>query len=92
MAGGRTEDVFNTGKNGRTRTIHFLDYARVAIRAYLSERTDSNPALFVSHSRRADGKRLTTWSVQRMVETIVCQNSGGKIVKILSGLLRRGYS
>ena len=71
VANGQAEDVLITGKGGRTRTIHFLDYAREAIRAYLAERTDSNPALFVSHSRRADGKRLTTRSVQRMVETAV---------------------
>lgn len=71
VANGRAQDVLITGKGGRTRTIHFMDYARTAIRAYLAERTDSNPALFVSHSRRADGKRLTTRSVQRIVETAV---------------------
>jgi site-specific recombinase XerD len=71
VANGQAEDVLITGKGGRTRTIHFLDYARQSIRAYLVERTDSNPALFVSHSRRANGKRLTTRSVQRMVETAV---------------------
>jgi integrase len=73
VANGQAEDVLITGKGGRTRTIHFLDYAREAIRAYLAERTDSNPALFISHSRRADGKRLTTRSVQRMVETAVAE-------------------
>ena len=71
VAGGRSEDVLITGKGGRTRTIHFLDYAREAIRTYLAARTDSNPALFVSHSRRANNKRLTTRSVQRIVETAV---------------------
>lgn len=71
VADGRAEDVLITGKGGRARTIHILEYAREAIRAYLAERTDNNPALFVSHSRRANGKRLTTRSVQRMVETAV---------------------
>ncbi len=71
VAHGRAEDVLITGKGGRTRTIHFLDYARAAIRAYLAERTDSNPALFVAHSRRAAGKRLTTRTVQRVVATAV---------------------
>ncbi|MCI0731856.1 MAG: tyrosine-type recombinase/integrase [Chloroflexi bacterium] len=71
VANGQAEDVLITGKGGRTRTIHFLDYAREAIQAYLAERTDNNPALFVSHSRRADSKRLTTRSVQRIVATAV---------------------
>jgi site-specific recombinase XerD len=71
VAGGRAEDVLITGKGGRTRTIHILDYAREAIRTYLAERTDTNPALFVSHSRRANGKRLTTRSVQRIVASAV---------------------
>ncbi|MFQ5418827.1 MAG: tyrosine-type recombinase/integrase [Anaerolineae bacterium] len=71
VAGGHAQDVLITGKGGRTRTIHFLDYAGEAIRSYLEERTDRNPALFVSHSRRANGKRLTTRSVQRIVETAV---------------------
>lgn len=71
VANGRAEDVLITGKGGRSRTIHFLDYAREAIRAYLAARTDNNPALFVSHSRRANGRRLTTRSVQRVVASAV---------------------
>jgi len=71
VANGLAEDVLITGKGGRTRTIHFLPYAREAIQHYLVERTDINPALFVSHSHRANGKRLTTRSVQRIVETAV---------------------
>lgn len=71
VAGGQAEDALITGKGGHTRTIHFLDYARIAIRAYLAERNDMNPALFVAHSRRADNKRLTTRSVQRIVATAV---------------------
>jgi hypothetical protein len=34
-----------------------MPYARAAIRAYLAERTDGNPALFVAHGRNAAGSR-----------------------------------
>lgn len=42
-----------------------MSYALVAIRAYLAERMDMNPALFVSHSRNAKGaKTLPVWCTQ----------------------------
>lgn len=71
VAYGRASKVLITGKGNKTRTIHLQPYAQEAIRRYVAERTDSNPALFVSHSRQANGRRLSTRSVQRIVSRAV---------------------
>ena len=68
---GRPDYVQIIGKGQRTRSVHFSEHAQGAIRAYLSERTDSNPALFVAHSRRAKGTRLSARSVEAIVKTAV---------------------
>jgi site-specific recombinase XerD len=60
-----------TGKGGRPRTLYIRDYARSSIRAYLQERTDSNPALFVAHSRNARGARLSATSAHNVVKRAV---------------------
>lgn len=60
-----------TGKGGKARTVHIRDYARRAIRAYLTERRDHNPALFVSHSRNSSGARLSITSVHGIVKKAV---------------------
>lgn len=60
-----------TGKGGKPRTIYIRDYARRAIRAYLAERKDSNPALFVSHSRNSRNARLSTTTVHNVVKKAV---------------------
>ncbi len=59
------------GKGSKPRTIYLRDYARQAIRAYLAERTDNNPALFVAHSRNARYARLSTTSVHNVVKKAV---------------------
>jgi len=71
MDQGRTPFAIITGKGGRPRTIHIRDYARQAIRAYLRERTDSNPALFVAHSRNAKNARLSSTSAHNTVKRAV---------------------
>ena len=71
VGNGRLDYVQITGKNKRTRSVHFSPHARQAIRAYLSERLDKNPALFVAHSRRANGTRLSPRSVEAIVKTAV---------------------
>ena len=68
---GRSRHASIVGKGNKPRTIHFRDYARRAIRAYLQEREDSNPALFVAHSRNADGARLSTTSAHNVVKKAV---------------------
>lgn len=68
---GRARHAMITGKGGKARTVHIRDYARQAIRAYLAERVDHNPALFVSHSRNANNARLTIASVHNAVKRAV---------------------
>jgi integrase len=60
-----------SGKGGKARTVHIRSYARRAIRAYLAERRDHNPALFVSHSRNSAGARLSITSVHGIVKRAV---------------------
>ncbi|MDX1664133.1 MAG: tyrosine-type recombinase/integrase [Candidatus Promineifilaceae bacterium] len=68
---GRSSHASIVGKGNKPRTIHFRDYARKAIRAYLQEREDGNPALFVAHSRNAAGARLSTTSAHNVVKKAV---------------------
>lgn len=68
---GRSPYAVITGKGGRSRTIYLRDYAQKAIVAYLAERQDSNPALFVAHSRNARNARLTITSVHNIVKKAV---------------------
>jgi site-specific recombinase XerD len=68
---GRSEYATITGKGNKPRTIHMRDYARRAIQAYLSEREDMNPALFVAHSRNAGNARLSVTSAHNVVKKAV---------------------
>lgn len=71
VGNGRSAYASIRGKGGKARTIHIRPYAQEAIQAYLAERTDLNPALFVSHSRNADGSRLSKTSVHKVVKKAV---------------------
>ena len=68
---GRSPYAAITGKGNKPRTIHIRDYAQQAMQAYLRERTDSNPALFASHSRNARGARLSITSAHNIVKKAV---------------------
>lgn len=68
---GRAQYAIITGKGSKPRTIHIRDYARQAITAYLSEREDGNPALFVAHSRNAENARLSVVSAHNVVKRAV---------------------
>jgi integrase/recombinase XerD len=68
---GRAQYAAITGKGGRSRTLYIRDYARAAVRAYLAERRDSNPALFVAHSRNAGNARLSATSAHNAVKRAV---------------------
>jgi integrase/recombinase XerD len=59
------------GKGDKPRTIHIREYARSSIRAYLVEREDNNPALFVAHSRNAQNARLSVTSAHNVVKKAV---------------------
>lgn len=67
---GRASTATIIGKGNKARTLHFMPYAQAAIVAYLAERTDSNPALFVSHSRNSNG-RLSPSGAHNVVKTAV---------------------
>ncbi len=68
---GRSEYATITGKGSKPRTIHVRDYARRAIQTYLAEREDTNPALFVAHSRNARNARLSVTSAHNIVKRAV---------------------
>lgn len=71
VGNGRSPTATILGKGQRPRTLHIMPYAQEAIQAYLRERTDSNPALFVSHSRNAGGARLTQSGAHNVVKRAV---------------------
>jgi integrase/recombinase XerD len=48
-----------------------MPYAQNAIQAYLAERTDTNPALFISHSRNANNARLSLSGAHNVVKKAV---------------------
>ena len=68
---GRASHASIMGKGNKPRTIHIRAYARAAMRTYLAERTDNNPALFVAHSRNAKNARLSTTSAHNVVKKAV---------------------
>ena len=68
---GKAQHAAIIGKGNHPRTIHIRDYARAAIRAYLAERNDNNPALFVAHSRNALNARLSTTSAHNVIKKAV---------------------
>ena len=71
VGNGRSQTATIIGKGQRPRTLHIMPYAQEAIRAYLAEREDSNPALFVSHSRNAAGARLTQSGAHNVIKKAV---------------------
>lgn len=68
---GLANNALIIGKGERTRAIHLQDYAREAIQAYLAERKDDSPALFVSHSRKDRSGRIVQRTVQRVINQAV---------------------
>jgi integrase/recombinase XerD len=62
---GRVDEVHLTGKGGLPRLILLTTDAMQAIQAYIAERGDDYPALFISHGR-GHGQRLgrgTIWAI-----------------------------
>jgi site-specific recombinase XerD len=68
---GRSQSATIIGKGQKPRTLHLMPYAQESIRAYLAERTDLNPALFVSHSRNSSGARLSSSGAHNIVKKAV---------------------
>lgn len=71
VGNGRAEYATIVGKGNKGRTLHIRSYAREAVAAYLSERRDMNPALFVSHSRNSTSARLSITTVHNVVKRAV---------------------
>lgn len=71
VGNGRAAYATIVGKGNKGRTLHIRGYAREAVVAYLAERRDGNPALFVSHSRNSQSARLTITSVHNVVKRAV---------------------
>jgi integrase/recombinase XerD len=68
---GRSPYATIMGKGSRPRTIYLREYARRALQVYLAERRDTNPALFVSHSRNARNARLSATSAHNIIKRAV---------------------
>jgi len=68
--GGRADEVQLVGKGDQTRVILLTGEAKAAIRSYLRERKDGEPALFISHGRGSQGKSsaLSAHSIWRLVK------------------------
>jgi site-specific recombinase XerD len=71
VGNGRAAYATIIGKGNKGRTLHIRSYARDAVVAYLSQRGDANPALFVSHSRNSTNARLSITSVHNIVKRAV---------------------
>lgn len=71
VGNGRAAYATIIGKGNKGRTLHIRAYARESVVAYLAERRDANPALFVSHSRNSTSARLSITSVHKVVKRAV---------------------
>jgi len=71
VGNGRAAYATIIGKGNKGRTLHIRAYARETVIAYLAERRDANPALFVSHSRNSTSARLSITSVHKVVKRAV---------------------
>jgi len=71
VGNGRAEYATIVGKGNKGRTLHIRSYAREAVVAYLAERRDMNPALFVAHSRNSTSARLSITTVHNVVKRAV---------------------
>ena len=82
------------GKGNKVRVVFLSSAALEAIAAYLSERRDTDPALFVRHGKRAPaaeaGLRLTPRSVQRLIKTYAAL--AGLTKNITPHTLRHSYA
>lgn len=70
---GNAQSLTISDKNGNSVELPISVNAQNALRAYLGERNDSNPALFVAHSRNAKEVRLSATSVHNVMKKAVKQ-------------------
>jgi integrase len=71
VADGRRARPLIMGKGRKGRTIYLREEAQEAVHAYVTERIDSNPALFVTHGSRErhENRRIDQRVVQRIIQT-----------------------
>jgi hypothetical protein len=56
---------------GEKLSFKVSEDAKNAIKLYLEERTDQNPALFISHSRNAKNRRLSITTINQVIKKAV---------------------
>lgn len=81
------------GKGSKHRIVFLSDDAKLAMKAYLSKRSDISPFLFVSHDRAKAGREpnpLTPRSIQRTVEKYATE--AGITKKITPHTLRHTFA
>lgn len=62
------DEVTVLGKGNRHRRVYLKKSAREWLERYLRSRKDSDPAVFVTRKRKADGSyRMTVWTAERIV-------------------------
>lgn len=78
------------GKGGVVRPVFLSTTAKQALRQYLQQRTDKEPALFISLSRFAFGQRLTPRAIQKIVKAYATK--AGIVKKVTPHLLRHQFA
>ena len=61
------DEVTVFGKGSRFRKVFLTPRAREWLQRYLQTRRDTDPALFVTDRKKADGYRMSVWTAQRII-------------------------
>ncbi len=61
------DEVTVFGKGSRYRKVFLTPRAREWVQKYLQARRDTDPALFITDRKKADGYRMSVWTAQRTV-------------------------
>ncbi len=67
----QSASILLNSTNGGSAQLTLSEDAKIALLAYLNERVDNNPALFVAHSRNAGESRLSITGVHNIVKKAV---------------------
>lgn len=68
------------GKRKRVRTVFFTENTIKKLQKYLSSRDDNFPALFISHSNRNNGERITRYQIEKTLKKTAQELKINKIV------------
>ena len=61
------DEVTVFGKGNRFRKVFLTPRAREWVQKYLQARRDTDPALFITDRKKADGYRMSVWTAQRTI-------------------------